>query len=79
MIALISQIIPWEWLAGIGLVTIGLVTSYFGGRKAARKDIQIEELEENVDVLEIRNEVENRIARDGNSRERMRKNWQRKL
>jgi dienelactone hydrolase len=38
----IWQIIPWEWLAGIGAVVIAFAATWLGGRKSAKTDAKLE-------------------------------------
>jgi hypothetical protein len=44
MIAFLSQLIPWEWIAGAAVVVAGMVSMWFGGRKSAKSDIKIKSL-----------------------------------
>lgn len=60
--ALIQSLIPLEWLAGAAVAIIGFAAIWFGGRKSAKADIKVNELEdrlfESLRAKEIENEVE---------------------
>lgn len=63
------------WAAAIGLVIAALAASWFGGRKAGKTDAKLEEAEDAIQGHVLRNEVENRIARERDARERLRSDW----
>jgi hypothetical protein len=65
------------WAAALGAVVIALATSWFAGRKAAGTAVKVKRLEDAVDAHEVRNEVENRIARERDARQRLRDDWSR--
>jgi divalent metal cation (Fe/Co/Zn/Cd) transporter len=65
------------WAVAAGLVIAALATSWLGGRKAAQTDIKVKGLEDAVDAHEVRNEVENRVARERDARQRLRDDWSR--
>lgn len=62
-------------IGGLGLVFTLLAASWFGGRKSAKTAIKLKEAEDVVKGHVLRNEVENRIARERDVRERLRKDW----
>lgn len=59
------------------LAVAALVATWLGGRRAAKTDAKVAELKETVEALEDRDEVENRIAVERDSRQRLRDEWQR--
>jgi sulfite reductase beta subunit-like hemoprotein len=59
------------------LAVLAVLGLFFGGRRSAQKDTRIKTLANEVDAHEIRNEVENRVARDRDARERLRDEWSR--
>ena len=62
----------WKWLAaGAGL--IGVYLKIRSGDKAKDK---LQDAKETIKAHEVRNEVENRIARERDARERLRSDWQ---
>lgn len=67
MIALVQSLIPLEWLAGAAVAAIGFVAIWFGGRKSAKADIKVNELEdklfESMRAKEIESDVE-ALSRD---------------
>jgi hypothetical protein len=63
------------WLAIAGVVIAALVASWLGGRKAGKTDAKLEEAEDAIQGHVLRNEVENRVARDRDARERLRSDW----
>jgi hypothetical protein len=69
MTAIILRLLWKPFAALLALLAV------FGAGRASRK---VNDLENEVQGHEIRNEVENRIARDGNSRERLREKWLRR-
>lgn len=72
---LILALIPGEWLAAIGVAVTALAAVWFGGRKSAKSDAKADALKSEVEAHEIRNEVDNRIARDRDVRQRLRDEW----
>jgi sensor domain CHASE-containing protein len=69
----IARLKLWAVVAGIFIVT--LAASWFGGRKAGQTDAKLEEAEDAVQGHVLRNEVENRIARERDAADRLRKDW----
>jgi len=63
------------WAVAIGLFVTALAASWFGGRKAGKTDAKLEEAEDAVEGYALRNEVENRVARERDARERLRSDW----
>ena len=70
---MIARLKLWAVVAGLFIVT--LAASWFGGRKAGQTDAKLEEAEDAIQGHVLRNEVENRIARDRDARERLRDKW----
>jgi hypothetical protein len=62
-------------LAGFGLFFTLLAASWFGGRKSAKTSTKIKAAEAKAEAWEDRNEVENRVARERDARDRLRKDW----
>lgn len=56
-----------------GLVTLAAV--FFAGKSNQKKADKIDKLESEVKAHDTRNEVENRIARERDARERLRDDW----
>lgn len=63
------------WLAVAGAAIVALAASWFGGKRAGKIDADLEEAEDAVEGHVLRNEVENRIARERDARERLRSDW----
>jgi hypothetical protein len=63
------------WAAAAGVVLVALAASWFGGRKAGQTDAKLKETEDALDGHVTRNEVENRVARERDARERLRDHW----
>lgn len=63
------------WAAAIGLVVAALAASWLGGRKAGKTAAKLEETEDVVDGYVLRNEVENRVAREPDAASRLRQDW----
>jgi sensor domain CHASE-containing protein len=70
---MIARLKLWAVVAGIFIVT--LAASWFGGRKAGQTDAKLEEAEDAIQGHVLRNEVENRIARERDAADRLRKDW----
>jgi len=70
---MIARLKLWAVVAGLFIVT--LAASWFGGRKAGQTDAKLEEAEDAIQGHVLRNEVENRIARERDAAERLRKDW----
>ena len=64
MIAFLSQLIPWEWIAGAAVVVVGMVSMWFGGRKSAKSDAKIKEAAAYRETRERMDNAENDIADD---------------
>jgi hypothetical protein len=62
-------------LAGFGLFFTLLAASWFGGRKSAQTESKLEEAEDAIKGHVLRNEVENRVARESDAAARLRKDW----
>jgi hypothetical protein len=62
-------------LSGFGLFFSLLLASWFGGRKSGKTSAKIKAAEAKAEAWEDRNEVENRIARERDARERLRQDW----
>jgi hypothetical protein len=62
-------------IGGLGLFFTLLAASWFGGRKSAQTVAKLKEAEDAVKGHVLRNEVENRVARERDVRERLRKDW----
>lgn len=75
MIAVLSQFIPWEAVAGIFLGAMAFLGVWFSGRKSAKNDAKVKDLEDAVEGHEVRNEVENRIASEHDAARRLRERW----
>jgi hypothetical protein len=69
----------WRALLGVFsnllLSVTALAASWFGGRKSAQTDAKLEEAEDAIQGHVLRNEVENRIARDRDAKQRLRDKW----
>ena len=63
------------WAAALGLVIAALATSWLGGRKSGQTDGKLQSAEDKAEAWGDRNEVENRIARERDARERLRADW----
>jgi hypothetical protein len=61
--------------AGFSLFFTLLAASWFGGRKSAQTVAKLKEAEDAVKGHVLRNEVENRISRERDARERLRDKW----
>lgn len=77
MIALVQSLIPWELLSGIVVAVIGFAAVWFGGRKAGKSAVKLDNLKSEVKAHEIRDQVENRVSDEPDPRERLRSDWQR--
>jgi hypothetical protein len=75
MIAVLSQIIPWEALAALFAAIMAGFGLWLGGRKSAKTDAKVKDLEAAVEGHEVRNEVENRIASEHDAASRLREKW----
>ena len=64
-----------SWLAIAGVVIAALVASWLGGRKAGKTDAKLEEAEDAIQGHVLRNEVENRVARDRDAKDKLRESW----
>ena len=64
----------WKPIAAV----IALAASWFGGRKAAKSDAKIKDLQREVKAHKTRRDVEDAAAADPDPRERLRADWQRK-
>jgi hypothetical protein len=56
------------------VVTV-LFTSWLGGRKTGKTAAKLKEANSKVEAWNDRSEVENRVARERDARERLRKDW----
>lgn len=77
MIALIQGLIPWELLSGIVVAVIGFAAIWFGGRRSAKADAKIEELEEYANTRRKLDEV-GRLSDADASRDWLRERGKRK-
>ena len=75
MIAVLSQFIPWEAVAAIVAAIMAGLGLWFSGRKSAKTDAKVKDLEDAVEGHEVRNEVENRIASEHDAARRLRERW----
>jgi hypothetical protein len=75
MIAVLSQIIPWEALAALFAAIMAGFGLWLGGRKSAKTEAKAKDLKAAVEGHEVRNEVENRIARERDHRQRLHDDW----
>jgi hypothetical protein len=62
-------------IGGLGLFFTLLAASWFGGRKSAQTESKLEEAEDAIKGHVLRNEVENRVARESDVAARLRKDW----
>lgn len=70
ILAPFRKVLAW---AGAAAVIIG--GAFMAGRRDANKDDKIEDLTAVNEANEVRNEIDNRIATDRNSRQRLRDEW----
>ena len=74
--ALLAILSPFRkvlaWAAAAAAVIGG---AFLAGRRDAKQGQKIETLEAEAEAHDTRNEVENRIAADRDSRERLRREW----
>jgi len=63
------------YAALIGLVIMALLASWLKGKKAGQDAAKLKDAQDAVEGYEIRNEVENRIARERNARQRLHDEW----
>lgn len=61
--------------AGVALAAIG--AAWVGGKRSGAVKAKTKGLSDQVEAYEVRNEVENRIARDDDARQRLRERWER--
>jgi hypothetical protein len=66
-----------EAIIAIGAVIAALLGAVMWGRKSAKDDAKMDQLQDGIDAHEIRDEVENRVASERDARERLRNKWQR--
>lgn len=63
------------WAVAIGIFITALAASWFGGKRAGKTDADLEEAEDAVEGHVLRNEVENRIARERDAKDKLRESW----
>ena len=63
------------YLLGIGLVLAALTATWFGGRKSAKTDTKVKQLEDEVRAHETRSEVDKRAAAERDARQRLWEDW----
>lgn len=79
MMAVLSQFIPWEAVAGVFLGAFGLFLAWRNGAKSAKDDAKVKDLEAYRDTSQRMGRVEDTIDDDiGLLRERMRERGQSK-
>lgn len=64
-----------EALIAIGAIIAAVFAAWFGGRRSAKTAQKLDALEDKADALETRNEVDNRVARERDARDRLRADW----
>lgn len=64
-----------EILVGLGSLIVGMVLAYFFGGRRVEKEQKAKQERRNKEAEEFRNEVENRIARDGDAKRKLRQDW----
>jgi Flp pilus assembly protein TadB len=62
-------------LAAIGATIAAIGAAWFGGRRSAKTAQKLDALEDKADALETRNEVDNRVARERDARDKLRTDW----
>lgn len=66
------------YMIAAGAFVAGIIGAWLAGHRSASKAQQMDDLQSGVKSHEIRNEVENRIARDGgNPADKLRSDWHR--
>lgn len=62
-------------LAAIGALAVALFAAWRLGRSGAKAKQKLKDAQQEAKNHETRNEVENRIARDGDAKRRLRDDW----
>lgn len=62
-------------LAAIGATIAAIGAAWFGGRRSAKTAQKLDALEDKADALETRNEIDNRVARERDARDKLRTDW----
>ena len=65
----------WPYIAGAGVVVAGWFAARRSGAKAQKAKQDAAQAKATIQVHEVRNEVEDRVARGGNARDRLRADW----
>lgn len=65
------------WFAGLGVVLAAIGLAFLRGLRVGAAKQQVKALENEVEAHETRNEVENRVARERDVRQRLRDEWSR--
>jgi hypothetical protein len=64
-----------EALIAIGAIIAAVFAAWFGGRRSAKTAQKLDALEDKADALETRNEIDNRVARERDARDKLRTDW----
>jgi len=71
-------VVPFAgWIAGAVGAVVLLTGAWWSGRRSGAVRAKNKGLRDQVDAHEVRDEVENRIARDNDARQRLRERWER--
>jgi len=62
-------------LAALGAIIVAVFAAWFGGRRSAKTAQKLDALEDKADALETRNEIDNRVARERDARDKLRTDW----
>ncbi len=75
---ILTSLIPWEWLAGIGAAIVALLATWLGGRRSAKTAAKLDKAESEIKARKARDEIETDIRRtdDADVRKRLRE-WRR--
>ncbi len=65
----------WPFIAAAGAAVIGLVLAYVRGGSNAKAKVRAKKDRETIKSHEVRNEVEDDVARGGPARDRLRSDW----
>ena len=77
IITLITEILAplWPYIAGAGVIVAGWFAARRSGAKAQKAKQDAANAKETIKAHEVRNDVEDRIARGGNAADRLRSDW----